>query len=98
MQREHNISVRKHLHVSFPATAELLKVSGTTYRLIVYLFQLLYLIFFAENSTPLWRGKYAENSFASFPEMLCSYRAGDAPALKCGERLVGKRKRSQLLC
>lgn len=59
MQREHNISVRKHLNVSFPATVKLLKVSGVMYCLIFYLFRLLYffffIFFFAEDLTPLGR-------------------------------------------
>lgn len=58
MQREHNISVRKHLNVSFPATVKLLKVSGVMYCLIFYLCRLLYFIYlfiFAEDLTPLGR-------------------------------------------
>lgn len=48
MQRAHNILVRKHLNVSFPATVKLLKVSGMMYCLIFYLFPfaLPYLVFF----------------------------------------------------
>ena len=42
MHRAHNILERKPLNMSFPATVKLLKVSGTTYCLIFYLFQLLY--------------------------------------------------------
>lgn len=74
MYRDHNILVRKHLNVSFPATVKLLKVSGMMYFLIFYLFWLPYLFFFffPENLTPLQGSKYIESSFASFQEMLWS--------------------------
>lgn len=65
MHREHNILVRKHLNVSFPDTVKLLKVSGMMYCLIFYLFQLLYLIFFAEDLTPL-RGRQICRKFLCF--------------------------------
>ena len=68
MHREHNILVRKHLNVSFPATVKLLKVLPHFLPLSVALSY-----FFAEDLTPLaGGGKCVENSFASFPEMLCS--------------------------